>query len=298
MTPYESLVTVHNNNCGYRYPASKAGEAINWPYPLPFPEDSWLIVNDGAAGNIARSVLETKEWRDLMVLADALEDAGCTEEWALLHLREQHKSPGSWCWCCGCWVLNWLLRREQTIVCLMQASVRDASDWLAAEVINPGDWFGKAHILGIAGAGLYAVEADEAGDALDRLASHDRTRGVLAIDERDYGDYGYQGDDGVWVDLHGTLRPEVSCLCDSEIAGDGTCYDSSGLTLLIEERAFYFGPGLPTAGLPAANFDSRQECEYCRKDTRFHVGAVEGRVYCSEACRISQLEDEAIHEDE
>src|SRR5205823_1895314 len=66
----------------------------------------WLAANDGAAGLLARGVYEQQAFDDLPILADALEDAGCTAELILEHLR----GPGPHTR--GCWVVDRLLGRE------------------------------------------------------------------------------------------------------------------------------------------------------------------------------------------
>lgn len=66
----------------------------------------WRAANDHAAENLARLIYEEKAWELLPVLADALEDAGCTHEDMIIHLRD----PGPHIR--GCWaldaVLGWL----------------------------------------------------------------------------------------------------------------------------------------------------------------------------------------------
>ena len=66
-------------------------------------EPSWLSWNDGTVLRMARAVDEGQRWHDLPILADALEEAGCTDEEILTHLRQPDKHV------CGCWVIDRLL---------------------------------------------------------------------------------------------------------------------------------------------------------------------------------------------
>jgi ATP-dependent Clp protease ATP-binding subunit ClpA len=66
-------------------------------------ESNWLDRNSGAAFNIACAIVDERRWETLPILADALEEAGCTDLEMLAHLRTpaNHQS--------GCWVLDRLL---------------------------------------------------------------------------------------------------------------------------------------------------------------------------------------------
>jgi len=52
---------------------------------------------------IARDLQEREDWSLLPILADALEDIGCVDDWLLTHLRKhpQHET--------GCWALRFVL---------------------------------------------------------------------------------------------------------------------------------------------------------------------------------------------
>ena len=61
---------------------------IQTPYRPPAPIDpSWLAWNDGTVRKIAQAIYDERRWADLPILADALEDAGCTDPVILGHLR-------------------------------------------------------------------------------------------------------------------------------------------------------------------------------------------------------------------
>jgi hypothetical protein len=64
---------------------------------------SWLRWNNGTPLAIARAIYEERRFEDLPILADALEDAGCTSAPLLCHCRSVSEHVR------GCWVLDALL---------------------------------------------------------------------------------------------------------------------------------------------------------------------------------------------
>lgn len=64
---------------------------------------------------------------------------------------------------------------------------------IEAEVINPGDWFGKVWLIEV-GCGyssiFFAVEADHVSDALDKFVGSEAGKTHAQIEESAYGDYG------------------------------------------------------------------------------------------------------------
>lgn len=50
-------------------------------------EPEWLAWNEGVVGKIARNIAETSRWEECPILADALEEAGCTCRPVLDHFR-------------------------------------------------------------------------------------------------------------------------------------------------------------------------------------------------------------------
>jgi hypothetical protein len=75
--------------------------------PLPFRpvavNPAWLTWNDGTVARLAKGIYEGHRFADLPILADALEEAGCTDADILAHLR----GPGPHV--LGCWVLDAIL---------------------------------------------------------------------------------------------------------------------------------------------------------------------------------------------
>ena len=65
---------------------------------------------------------------------------------------------------------------------------------IEGDVINPGDWFGKAWLIEI-GCGysslFFIVEADCESDALDELSGDDKHKHHLLIAPEDFGDWGH-----------------------------------------------------------------------------------------------------------
>jgi hypothetical protein len=64
-----------------------------------------MVANDQAAFRIAQSIYEERAFERMPVLADALLDAGCTDEQVLEHCR------GSGPHIRGCWVIDLLTGR-------------------------------------------------------------------------------------------------------------------------------------------------------------------------------------------
>jgi len=67
---------------------------------------AWLLWDGGALARIARSILDASRFEDLPILADALEEAGCTDLVFLDHCR----GPGPHVR--GCWVVDLLAGAE------------------------------------------------------------------------------------------------------------------------------------------------------------------------------------------
>ena len=76
------------------------------PRTLCLPDPSWLAWNDGAIRKIAQTIYDARAFDRLPLLADALEDAGCTDAAILSHCRE----PGEHVR--GCWVVDLLLGKN------------------------------------------------------------------------------------------------------------------------------------------------------------------------------------------
>lgn len=83
-----------------------AQEIFGNPFRPVTIEPVWLSWSDHAVLGLARWIDEERHLEELPYLADALTDAGCTEETLLRHLRD----PGPHAR--GCWGLDLVLARE------------------------------------------------------------------------------------------------------------------------------------------------------------------------------------------
>ncbi len=72
------------------------------------PEEEWLAWNDGTVRAVARGIYDSQDFGSMPILADALEDAGCTDERILSHCRAGLMHVR------GCWLLDGLLGLQQT----------------------------------------------------------------------------------------------------------------------------------------------------------------------------------------
>ncbi len=76
------------------------------PFQPTHLEPAWLQWKEGAIAKMARSIYEERRFSDLPSLADALAEAGCTDQAILDHCRQ----PGTHVR--GCWVVDLCLGRE------------------------------------------------------------------------------------------------------------------------------------------------------------------------------------------
>jgi hypothetical protein len=73
--------------------------------PAPALDPAWLAWNGGTVVKMAAAIYDERRFSDLPILADALEDAGCTDADILAHCR----GPGEHVR--GCWVVDLLTGR-------------------------------------------------------------------------------------------------------------------------------------------------------------------------------------------
>jgi hypothetical protein len=74
-------------------------------------EPAWLAGNGSTVTKLARSIYEDRRFGDLPVLADALEEAGCTNKAILKHCRSAGGPRGQE-HVRGCWVLDVILGKN------------------------------------------------------------------------------------------------------------------------------------------------------------------------------------------
>ena len=71
-------------------------EALRGAGPRGVLDPAWLTWQDGAISRLARTIAEKGDYDALPVLADALEDAGCTDAAILDHCRSGGRDGRSW----------------------------------------------------------------------------------------------------------------------------------------------------------------------------------------------------------
>jgi len=81
-------------------------EFVGNPFRPVTVEEAWLVRNDGAVPKIAQEMYDERAFERMGVLADALEEAGCTDAEVLEHCR----GPGPHAR--GCWLVDLLLGKK------------------------------------------------------------------------------------------------------------------------------------------------------------------------------------------
>jgi hypothetical protein len=91
---------------------------VNWPgrwlldcvFGNPFRavaiDAAWLTWHDGLLVSMARQMYDSRDFTGMPILADALEEAGCTDPDILAHCRSGGEHVR------GCWVIDSLLGRQ------------------------------------------------------------------------------------------------------------------------------------------------------------------------------------------
>ena len=78
--------------------------------PMPFRpitlDPSWLTWHDGLLVSMARQMYDSRDFTDMPVLADALEEAGCTNQDILGHCRTGVEHVR------GCWIVDLVLGKK------------------------------------------------------------------------------------------------------------------------------------------------------------------------------------------
>lgn len=78
-------------------------EIVRGPFVPLVPPTDWIVWNDGTVPRIAEAIYNEQAFDNLPILADALEEAGCTEADILNHCRQPAEHVR------GCWVIDLLL---------------------------------------------------------------------------------------------------------------------------------------------------------------------------------------------
>lgn len=82
--------------------------------------------NDGIIPKLAQSIYEERAFERMPILADALEEAGCTDADILNHCRHQGEHVR------GCWVVDLMLGKEQTYIDLSTIKQFNADQFRSA----------------------------------------------------------------------------------------------------------------------------------------------------------------------
>jgi hypothetical protein len=87
----------HRNQCAV------LRDLVGNPFHQVQVDPSWIHPNDSAVKKIARAIYQERQFNDMPILADALEEAGCDNEDILSHCRSEGLHVR------GCWVVDLLL---------------------------------------------------------------------------------------------------------------------------------------------------------------------------------------------
>jgi hypothetical protein len=87
--------------------ASTLRDIVGNPFrPTPAIDPAWLSSSGHVAADIATNIYDNRRFDRLPLLADALEDAGCSNGDLLAHLRSSGPHVG------GCWALDLVLGKQ------------------------------------------------------------------------------------------------------------------------------------------------------------------------------------------
>jgi hypothetical protein len=89
-----------------RYQASMLRDIFGNPFRPVFIDPAWLTWHDSLIVSMAQKMYESRDFADMPVLADALEEAGCTDQDILGYCRSGGEHV------CGCWVVDLVLGKS------------------------------------------------------------------------------------------------------------------------------------------------------------------------------------------
>jgi len=90
------------------HPSLHSADLVREVFPNPFRPIAWRADwRTEDARQIAKGMYDSREFRAMGELADALEEAGCQDAAILLHCREEYAVHRR-----GCWVVDWLLGKD------------------------------------------------------------------------------------------------------------------------------------------------------------------------------------------
>lgn len=91
---------------GRRLACAVAHDVFGNPFRAVSIDPAWLGWNDGTVTKLARAIYEEQSFESLPILADALEEAGCTDADILTHCRQATEHVR------GCWVVDLILGKS------------------------------------------------------------------------------------------------------------------------------------------------------------------------------------------
>lgn len=204
------------------------------PYPetLPVIDPAWLLWNDGTIKKLAQEIHEKKDWSRLAILADALEEAGCTDDVILSHLREINrkcdncKGKGWWsckekfpsdthpeddrvfrchscetmhkdtyrdgCWQKECWLINHLLNYDQPLEAEYSFLGQSMADSRMRAPVIAQGEWGRGMVVTIGYGPAFFVESEGESDLDDTLVDDDKWGHLARIPESDYSEWGFR----------------------------------------------------------------------------------------------------------
>jgi hypothetical protein len=81
-------------------------DVLGNPFRPAILDPAWLVWREGLVREMARQMYAARDFSDMGILADALEEAGCTDEHLLAHCRGPSAHVR------GCWVVDLLMALE------------------------------------------------------------------------------------------------------------------------------------------------------------------------------------------
>lgn len=109
---YRTQEAEHNEECDAGAEAEKAVQAallrciFGNPFQFASIDPAWLRWHDGLLLSMAQQMYDSRDFTDMSVLADALEEAGCQDQDILGHCRSGVEHVR------GCWLVDLLLGKE------------------------------------------------------------------------------------------------------------------------------------------------------------------------------------------
>jgi hypothetical protein len=100
------VLTQNALDAGKAAQASLLRDLLANPFRPISTDPSWLLWNDHTVKKIAQAIYDDRAFDRMPILADALEEAGCTEQSILDHCRSGGEHVR------GCWVMDLLLGKE------------------------------------------------------------------------------------------------------------------------------------------------------------------------------------------